>query len=482
MNFSIVIKVLGKILSIQALLMIPSLIVATVYREEKDVYAFAVTMLLLLLVSFFTIFVKGADKKVQVKEAMLIVTLGWILVSFFGSLPYLFSGSIPSFTDAYFESMSGFTTTGASILDNVEELPPGILFWRAFTNWIGGMGIIVFTLALLPALGMGGMKIFKAEVTGPVTDKIMPRLKDTAKTLYFTYGIITIVGIVLLTAGGMTFYDACIHTFGSVGNGGFSSKQNGLGAYDSTFIQLTAVMLMIVSGINYNLYYALYKRKWSEIKCNHELKLYFGIILGATLLIASDLFFNGTSSLGISLRDAFFQVGSITTTAGYTTVNYDRWSTFSKIILFALMFIGGCAGSTSGGIKVIRIMVMLKLVKREIRKIFHPRSIMSVKIGERALSDDTLFGIAGFVFLYILTFIFGTLIISIQGVDIITSASAVVASLSNIGPGMNLVGPTGSYALFNNFNTWVLSFLMLLGRLELFTVIAAVTPKRWGSE
>jgi trk system potassium uptake protein TrkH len=481
LNYAIVIKVLGKIFSVQAVFMIPSLVVATAYREAKDVYAFAATMMILLAVSFITTFIKEKEKKVHVKEAMAIVTLAWIFVSFFGSLPYMFTGTIPSFTDAYFESMSGFTTTGATVLDNVEEFSKGILFWRAFTGWIGGMGILVFSLALLPALGIGGMRIFKAEVTGPVTDKIVPRIKDTAKTLYVTYVVITAAAFLLFKIGGMSFYDACIHAFGTVGTGGYSAKQIGLQAYDSTFLHLTALVFMVLSGTNYALFYALYKRKWADIRGSGELKLYFGLILGASLLIAADLFINGTP-FGQSLKDAFFQVGSVTTTVGYAITDYDLWPSFSKIILLMLMFIGGCAGSTAGGLKIIRLFAMLKLVKREIRKTFHPKSVISVKIGERALSDDTLFGVAGFVFLYFLTVVFGTMIITTQGVDLVTAASAVLASVSNIGIGFGAVGPNSSFAFFNDFNTWVLSVLMLLGRLELFTVIAAVAPKRWGYE
>lgn len=479
MNYSNITRILGKLFSIEALLMIPSLIVALVYKDQRDILSFVITMLILLALGTVMSLVKSEDKRLHAKEGMMVVTLGWIMVSFFGCLPFVFSGSIPSVTDAFFESVSGFTTTGATILDDVEILPKGIMFWRSFTNWVGGMGILVFTLSLLPAMGVSGLQIYKAETSGPVTDKLMPRMRDTARTLYLTYGVITLVVFLLLLLGGMTVYDSFIHTFGTVGTGGFSTKQASVGAYNSTYIHVVIGVFMILSGVNYSLHYALYKGKWKDVLKDRELRLYFGIIVGATLLIGLDLFFRNVSGLGMSLRDSFFQVSSVITTTGFATVDFDQWPTFSKMILFMLMFIGGCAGSTAGGIKNIRILILLKLVRREIDKIFHPRAVISVKVGGKAVQEDTLFGISAFVFLYVLAFLAGTLVISLQGVSIVTATSTVASMLSNIGPGFDMVGPVRSFSLYNGFNTWVLSFLMLLGRLELFTVLALVVPGKW---
>ncbi|HBN84118.1 MAG TPA: potassium transporter KefA [Clostridiales bacterium] len=482
MNYAIVTRVLGKLFSIEALLMIPSLIAAIVYKDQKDIMSFVSTMLILLVVGSLMSLVKPEDKRLHAREGMVIVTVGWIMVSFFGSLPFVFSGSIPSVTNAFFESVSGFTTTGATILNDVEAMPKGNLFWRAFTNWIGGMGILVFTLALLPAMGISGLQIYKAETTGPVTDKIMPKMRDTARMLYITYGVFSLLPLVLLLLGGMSFYDACVHTFGTVGTGGFSSRQASVGAYDSTYIHMVIGVFMMFSGVNFSLYYALYKNKWRDVIKDQELRLYLFIVLGSTLLVAADLFLRNTSGLGLSLRDAYFQVSSIITTTGYTTVDYDQWSTFSKLILLALMFIGGCAGSTAGGIKNIRILVLLKLVKREISKIFHPRAVIPVKVGDKTVPEDTLLGITAFTFLYVLVFLAGTLIVSTQGVSFLTAVSSVASAIGNIGPGMDAVGPSFSYSVYNDFNKWVLSLLMLLGRLELFTMIGVIVPGKWRNE
>ncbi len=482
MNYAIVTRVLGKLFSIEALLMIPSLIAAIVYKDQKDIMSFVYTMLILLVVGSLMSLVKPEDKRLHAREGMVIVTVGWIMVSFFGSLPFVFSGSIPSVTNAFFESVSGFTTTGATILNDVEAMPKGNLFWRAFTNWIGGMGILVFTLALLPAMGISGLQIYKAETTGPVTDKIMPKMRDTARMLYITYGVFSLLPLVLLLLGGMSFYDACVHTFGTVGTGGFSSRQASVGAYDSTYIHMVIGVFMMFSGVNFSLYYALYKNKWRDVIKDQELRLYLFIVLGSTLLVAADLFLRNTSGLGLSLRDAYFQVSSIITTTGYTTVDYDQWSTFSKLILLALMFIGGCAGSTAGGIKNIRILVLLKLVKREISKIFHPRAVIPVKVGDKTVPEDTLLGITAFTFLYVLVFLAGTLIVSTQGVSFLTAVSSVASAIGNIGPGMDAVGPSFSYSVYNDFNKWVLSLLMLLGRLELFTMIGVIVPGKWRNE
>lgn len=481
MNYGIVIKVLGYLLEVEAGLMIPSLLVA-LYYNQTDKLAFLISILITGIIGF--IMSKSFDDKkgIKAKEGLAIVAFGWILASFFGSLPFIFSGSIPSWIDAFFESVSGFTTTGATIVNDVEALPNGILFWRSFTHWIGGMGILVFTIAILPILGVGGFQIFKVESPGPMPDRIVPRVSDTAKILYTTYIIMTILEIVLLLFGGMSLFDSAVHTFGTVGTGGFSVKNSSVGAYDSTYIHLVIGIFMILSGVNFSLYYSLSKGKWREVVKDEELRLYLGIITAAVVLIALNINKTMYHNIGLSLRDSFFQVGSIITTTGYATVDFDKWPTFSKGILFLLMFVGGCAGSTGGGIKNIRILVLLKLIKREIAKIFHPRAVIPIKTGNKIVPNETVASISSFFILYIIIFVLGTIVISLEGIDFESSAGAIAATLGNVGPGLGLVGPARTYSQFSKLGKMTLSLFMLLGRLELFTIIALFAPKTWKNE
>lgn len=481
MGYGSVIKILGNLLLVEAALMIPSLMVS-IYYNGQDKMAFILSIIITSVVGLIMGKSFKYNKGIKAREGLTIVAFGWILASFFGSLPFIFSGSIPSWVDAFFETVSGFTTTGATIVDNVEGLPKGILFWRSFTHWIGGMGILVFTVAILPTLGVGGFQIFKVESPGPRPDRIAPKIKDTAKILYITYLFITILQIILLLIGKMPFFDAAVHTFGTVGTGGFSIKNASVGAYNSTYIHIVIGIFMVLSGVNFSLYYSLFKGKWKEVIKNEELKLYLGIIFTAVLLIALNINRNVYHRFWLSLRDAFFQVASIITTTGYATADFDSWPTFSKTILFSLMFVGGCAGSTGGAIKNIRILVLLKLVKREISKIFHPRAIIPIKVEDRILPNEVVAGISSFFMLYILVFILGTILISLEGIDFESSAGAVAATLGNIGPGLALVGPSRTYSKFSYVSKLLLSLFMLLGRLELFTIIALFIPGVWKSE
>ena len=481
MNYGAVIKVLGNLLMVEAGLMIPSLLVALKYNQY-DKKAFLISILITGITGFIMSKSFKYKKDIKAREGLSIVAFGWILASFFGSLPFIISGSIPSWVDAFFETVSGFTTTGATVVDNVEALPMGILFWRSFTHWIGGMGILVFTIALLPTLGVGGFQIFKVESPGPRPDRIVPRVRDTAKILYITYFIMTILEVVLLLFGGMNLFDSLVNTFGTVGTGGFAIKNASIGAYDSTYIHLVIGIFMALSGVNFSLYYLLYKGKWKEVIKDGELKLYFGIIFTSTVLIALNINKDVYHNIGLALRDAFFQVSSIITTTGYATADFDKWPTFSKIILFLLMFVGGCAGSTGGGITSIRILVLLKLIKREISKIFHPRAVIPIKIGDKVVPSDVVSSITSFFALYMTIFVIGTLAISLEGIDFESSMGAVAATLGNIGPGLGLVGPTRTYSQFSHLGKLLLSLLMLLGRLELFTIIALFAPSTWNKE
>jgi trk system potassium uptake protein TrkH len=481
MNYKLVLNILGKLLMIEALGLLLPLGVAVYYKEESMV-AFIITICITFLTGFLLSKIKIEKVKIKIKEGMAIVTFGWLFASLFGSLPFIISQSIPSFINAFFETVSGFTTTGATILDDIEVLPRGILFWRSFTHWIGGMGILVVAVAVLSAMGAGGFHVFRAESPGPVSDRIAPKIKDTAKILYTTYFIISLIELILLFSGGMSLYESAIHTFGTMGTGGFSSLNASIGGYSSTYIRIVITIFMVLAGANFSLYYAGFKGRWKEIYKNSELRLYLGIIFTCIVLITLNLHFSMYHNLGKALSDSSFQVGSIITTTGYTTTDFDKWPTFSKAMLFALMFVGGSSGSTGGSIKIIRILTLIKLLKREFRKIFHPRAVMAVKIDNEPVKSDILSNISSFFILYLLIFIIGTILVSLEGIGLVGSAASVAATLGNIGPGFGFVGPTNTYSGFADATKILLSVFMLLGRLELFTVIAIFTPGFWKNE
>lgn len=481
MNYKMMFKVLGYILLIIALTMIPPLVIALI-SAEGDTFAFLVSIVITSITGFSLTRIHIKKNIIKIKEGLAIVTLSWLFASFFGALPFYISGSIPSFVDAIFETVSGFTTTGATIIRDIEVLPKGILFWRSFSHWIGGMGILVVAVAVLPMIGSGGFHIFKAESPGPIADKIVPRIKDTAKILYVTYIIITVAEFILLMFGGMTPFEAIVHTFGTLGTGGFSTRNGSIGAFNNSYIFIVISVFMIMSGTNFSLYYDLFKGKWRDVLKNSELRLYLGIIGVSVLAITIDTNLSLYHNWFEAFKHSLFQTSSIITTTGYTTANYEQWSTFSQGILFILMFVGGSAGSTGGSIKVMRILVLMKLLKRELTKILHPRAILSVRVGGQPVSNDTLLNISSFFMLYMLIFAFGSIIISLEGIGFMGATSAVAATLGNIGPGFDFVGPTQTYADFSNFSKLLLSFFMLLGRLELFTVIALLTPKFWKTE
>ncbi|WIV11031.1 TrkH family potassium uptake protein [Proteiniborus sp. MB09-C3] len=478
MNYGIVIKVLGNLLLFEAIAFLPPLTVS-LFTGEKDLFAFIYSILILLLIGFPMSRVNVTNKRVKARDALLIVTLGWVFASFFGSLPFVFSGSIPSIVDAFFETVSGFTTTGATLVQNVEALPKGIIFWRSFTHWIGGMGILVLTIAILPAIGVGGYQIFKAESPGPITDKIVPKIKDTAKILYILYIGLTVFQTILLCLGGMSLFESLVHTFGTVGTGGFSSRNSSIGAYNSSYIIYVISIFMIVSGVNFPLYFDLYKGRWKNVAKNSELKLYLGIIGISTLLITLNLNGKVYSSILETFKHALFQVSSIITTTGYSTVDFDKWTEFSKTILFLLMFVGGSAGSTGGGIKVVRLLIMGKLVKREISKLLHPRAYIPIKLNGKIISSDVVVSVTSFFFLYMVIFALSTLLISLEGIDFLSATSSVATTLGNIGPGFALVGPTQNFSFFSPLSKALFSLLMLFGRLELFTVFLFFVPEFW---
>lgn len=481
MNYGIVLKVLGSLLIVESILMTPSLFIA-INTGGADKIPFLITIFVTGLIGLLLRRIKRENTKIAAKEGLFIVALGWVVISILGALPLYLAKSTPTYIDAFFEIVSGFTTTGATVINDVEVLPMGILFWRSFTHWIGGMGILVFTLALLPALGIGGFQILKAESPGPITNKIAPKIKDTAKILYITYIFITLAEVILLRIGGMSLFDSFTYTFATVGTGGFATKNSSVGWYDNTYIYLVIGFFMMFSGVNFSIYYGIYRGKLRDMVKDEELRVYLSIIGVSILAITLNLYFTDFSGVFTSLKHSFFQVISIITTTGFSTTDFDLWPSFSKGILFVLMFIGASAGSTGGGMKVIRILVMFKLIKRNILKIFHPRAIIPVKINKKVIPTETIESINSFLGLYIILFVMSTIIVSLEGVDLISAASTVAATLGNIGPGFSFVGPSQTFFGYSLATKLFLSFLMLLGRLELFTIIALLVPRNWRRE
>ncbi|MBW1917595.1 MAG: TrkH family potassium uptake protein [Deltaproteobacteria bacterium] len=411
------------------------------------------------------------------REGMVITALGWLAAGSFGALPFLLSGVFSSPVDCFFESFSGFTTTGASVLTDIESVPKGLLFWRSLTHWLGGMGIIVLSLAILPFLGVGGMQLYKAEVPGPVPDKLTPRIKDTAMLLWQVYLLFSLIEAVLLVFGGMSLFDALCHTFGTMATGGFSTKNASIAYYDSAYIQTVITIFMLIAGINFSLHFQLLRGKplvmWRDAECRFFLGLFliFGIV--TTISVYQDNY----PSLGQAVQYASFQVASILTTTGYVTADFELWPSLPQCILLLCMFIGGSAGSTGGGMKCMRIMLLLKHSYQEIIRIIHPRAVIRVKLGKRVVPTDVLSGIWGFFILWLGLLFLSTLLVAASGVDVVTSFASVLACIGNIGPGIGAVGPTDNYAMIPAFAKWVLMLCMLLGRLEIFTVIILFIPE-----
>lgn len=461
--------------------MFPSLLIA-ISSNGVDKIPFLIAILISAGFGFILSKKKNYKNQISARDGLAIVSFGWIIASIIGAIPLYLSNSTATYVDAFFEIVSGFTTTGATLLSDVEVLPSGIIFWRSLTHWIGGMGILVFTVALLPALGIGGFQIYKAESPGPIAGKIAPRIKDTAKILYKTYLIITFFEVLLLLLGKMSLFESLIYTFGTVGTGGFANKNTSVGFYDNTYIQLVIGIFMILAGINFSHYYSLFNRRFKEIFFDGELRLYLGIIFVSIFAITINLVVTSYTSIELALRDSFFQVSSLITTTGFSTVDFDLWPDFSKGILLLLMFIGGSAGSTAGGTKVIRTLVMFKLIKREITKIFHPRAVIALKDNDKIINDDTVVSIFSYYALYLFILIISTLLVSLEGLDLVSSGSSVLATLNNIGPGLGFVGPTKTFGEFHQITKLLFSGLMLLGRLELFTIVALFAPKNWRGE
>ncbi len=477
LNYGMIFYVLGWILNTEAILMVPSLIVALIYKE-KDGLSILITILLCLALGLLVIVFKPRKNRLYAREGFVVVALSWFVMSLFGALPFRISGYIPHMIDAVFETASGFTTTGASILTNVEALPHCLLFWRSFTHWVGGMGVLVFLIAILPMAGSGSdMYLMKAESPGPSIKKLVPKVKKTASTLYIMYIVITILEMCFLLVGRMPAFDAVVLTFGTAGTGGFGVRGDSIASY-STYQQVVITIFMMLFGVNFSAYYLVYKKRFREILHMSEVVLYVVIIVLATTLITFNIL-PMYAHKATALKDAAFQVGSIMTTTGYCTTDFNLWPSFSKAILVTLMFVGACAGSTGGGIKVSRIMILFKSVVKELDYIIHPNNVRKVKVDGKQLEHVVLRQTNVFMAAYLLVFAVSVLIVSLDGYDLESTFTAIAATLNNIGPALGVAGPASNFSSFSYLSKIVMIFDMIAGRLELFPVLILFSARTY---
>lgn len=476
MNNKMVRYVIGHILKLETAFMLIPLALSFFYHESFIVKKSYIFTIVLLLISSLLISKKVPEnQKIYAKEGLVIVSISWIALSLFGALPFVFSNRIPSFIDAFFETVSGFTTTGASILSNIEALEHSLLFWRSFTHLVGGMGVLVLALAILPKNTNQSLHIMKAEVPGPTFGKLVAKMSYNSRILYMIYIFITIIIIILLKLGGMPLFDSVVHAFGTVGTGGFGIKNSSVAYYNSSYIDYVLGIGMLLCGMNFNLFYALLLKNYKQVFKNEELKYYCSIVVLAIIAIVINIApaYKNSNRL---FRDVFFTVSSVITTTGYSTVDFDAWPVFSKTVLLFLMFVGGCAGSTAGGLKVSRIAILFKTVVGEFKKIGTPNRVINIKMDKKVITKELSSGISTYLMLYITIFLIAILCVSWDSPDFISAFSAVAATFNNIGPGMGIVGPTSNYASFSNINKLILSLVMLLGRLEIFPILILFSP------
>jgi len=478
-KFKIILNILGKLLVGESFFLFLSLIVSLIYGESDSLAFLKAGLITLVVGSLSYLTSKGVKKDLGKREGYIIVSLVWVVFSIFGCLPYLFSGAIPNVTNAFFETMSGFTTTGSSILNNIEELPHGILFWRSLTQWMGGMGIIVMFLAILPTLGIGGRELFVAEVPGPAPDKLTPRIKETARNLWGLYMLFTLIQTILLFAGGMTFFDAINHSLTTMATGGYSTKQASVGFFTSPYLQYVIIFFMFVAGTNFTLSYAVITGKATKIFKDEEFRFYTIVVLLFSLLIAVGLFAAGNISGEQAFRDSLFTVVSIITTTGYATADYLLWTPFLGMLIFVLFFVGGSAGSTGGGVKVVRILLLFKNSFYELKRLVHPNAVIPIRYNKHVVDQKTVTNILAFFVFYVIIFMISSILMSLWTPDIYSAFSAVATTLGNIGPGFGEVGPMENFYKLPDLAKWFLAFLMMLGRLELFTVLVLFSPSFW---
>ena len=478
MNKRMVFRTIGRLLQITALLLLVPAVVAIIYTETKQLFAFSFTALGSFVIGLLiTLVTKTKNRVIYAKDGFAITALAWICMALVGAVPFVIAGDIPSYVDAVFETVSGFTTTGASILTDVEALSYSALFWRSFTHWIGGMGVLVFVMAIIPNFTDRSIHIMRAEMPGPVIGKLVPRVKDTAKILYLIYIFLTILQIIMLRCGDMNWFESIVHSLGTAGTGGFSIKADGLSSY-SAYSQWVIAIFMLIFGVNFNLYYLIIMKKFTTAIKSGELWAYALMVLTSVALITVNTF-SIIGNFADTVRHATFQVSSIITTTGYATTDFNMWPDFSKAILVILMFSGGCAGSTAGGFKVARIVMLFKNIKKEIRKLVHKRSVNTVHFEGKVVDETTFNGVNTYLAIYMICLLAVFLILSLEPFGFESNFTAAVSCFNNVGPGLSMVGPMGSYASYNDFSTIVLSFAMLFGRLEIFPMIIMLSPRTW---
>lgn len=477
MNNKGILYIIGKMLGIEALILLIPMMVSMGHREESY-FAFLCTSALLFALSFLFTRKKPDTVGIYAKEGLVIVALSWIIWSVFGALPYYISGEIEFYINCFFETVSGFTTTGASILTEIESLPKGILFWRNLTEWIGGMGVLVFALAIIPLSDKSSMHLMRAEMPGPAVGKLEPKIRSTAKILYSIYLVLTIALVIFLLSGGMSLFDAVMHAFSTAGTGGFSNRNANIGYYNSTYIEGVLAVFMILFGINFNIFhFFVFKNKRGALK-NEELKYYFGLFVAAVGAITINILPLYQSTIK-ALHHAVFQVASLISTTTYYSTDYNLWPEFSKMILLVIMVIGGCAGSTSGGIKISRVVIGYKIIKNEIRTMLHPRSVNALKMDGKVIGEETTHGIFVYMTCYVFILSISVLLISLDDFNFTSNVTGVLAMLSNVGTGFGSIGPGGNYHAFSWFSKLVLCVDMLFGRLEIIPMLMLLSPSLW---
>ncbi len=492
LNYKIIFHLMGLLIVVNGGFMMLSSIVSFYYKDGVGYQMLVAGIVTIVLGAVFMFSTKNKRKEIQKRDGFVIVTFGWIFMSLTGTLPYIFTESIPSFTNAFFETMSGYTTTGASILNDIESIPNGVLFWRSITHWIGGMGIIVLAIAILPLLGIGGMELFAAEAPGPGSDKLHPRITDTAKRLWIIYVGYTLAETILLKLAGMSFFDAINHSLSTLSTGGFSTKNTSIAYWNSQpLIQYIIMFFMFLAGTNFVLSYFMFKRKFRKIFHDEEFRFYLIAIVAFSVMASMIIYFQADitqSSVDHPMvwgkyesvfRHSLFQVLAITTTTGFVSADYTLWTPFLTLCFFGLMFLGGSAGSTSGGVKIVRHILLIKNGLLEFRRTLHPRAILPVRYNLKAIHQPIVYNILAFFILYMLSFIVGVLVFSWMGLDFKTALGGAASSLGNVGPALGDLGPVSNYAGLSNPAKWWSAFLMLIGRLELFTVLILLTPYFW---
>lgn len=478
-NFRFIANLMGRLLLIESGFLLLCVIVAFIYGES-DLMAFFYTTVITLSAGFgMSYFIKIKDRVLAKKDGYFMVTMVWVVFSLFGCLPYIFGNTLPAFADAFFETMSGFTTTGSSVITHIEQVPHATLFWRSLTQWLGGLGIIMLFIAILPSLGIEGRDLYVAEVTGPTHSKTSFTFTSSARKMWVLYMILTLLQMVLMCIGGMDIFDSICHAFTTMATGGFSTKANSIAYWDSAYIQYIIIIFMFIAGTNFGLVHTAIKGNWRKLIHDNEFQLYFFIVAVSSLIIGIGLYIWGWADVSKSMRDAIFQVITLMTTTGFATADYLLWPPLLGLILFLLFFIGASAGSTSGGFKVVRVYLLFKNSFIELKRIIHPNGIINVKYNGKTVHPSMMSGIMGFAILYLIIFTIGSLVMTLFTEDIITACSAVATSMSNVGPGFGSIGPMYTFAHLNCFAKIFLAVLMLVGRLEIFTVMVLFTKAFW---